>query len=100
MWATSDRASMSRPSARVIRAQQVRQRHRLGMMQRSEMDESSVNVSATATIIGIFFLLSLGATMATFYFMNRCVHGSSSAVSTASMGWEPEKQAMHVNDPQ
>ena len=53
MWATSDRASMSRPSARVKRAQQVRQRHRLGMMQRSEMDESSVNVSATATIIGI-----------------------------------------------
>ena len=85
---------MSTPSARVKRAQQVRQQHRMGMTKVADLDETTVTVSATTTVIAIFFLLSLGATVVTLYVFNRCINQDASALQ--NMGWAPDGQTMRV----
>ena len=85
---------MSTPSARVKRAQQVRQQHRMGMTKVADLDETTVTVSATTTVIAIFFLLSLGATVVTLYVFNRCINQDASALH--NMGWAPDGQTMRV----
>jgi hypothetical protein len=88
------------PSHRVRHAQQIRQarRHRLGMVKREDMDEHSITVSATATIVAIFFLLAIGATAASFYFMNRCLHGEHPGTKE-DLAFAPLKLMLRAMDP-
>jgi hypothetical protein len=81
-----------KPSARVQRAQNVR-RHRLGLAKSEDIDAATLHVSATSTIIAIFFLLSIGATLATWYHLSKCM---GKEPSNGNMGWAPDALRQHA----
>jgi hypothetical protein len=82
----------TQPSARVQRAQKMR-KHRLGLAKAEDMDDTTLYVSATSTIICIFFLFSIGATLSTWYHLSECM---GKETSFGSMGWAPD--ALHQHD--
>jgi hypothetical protein len=65
------------------------------MATREEKDEATVTVSATSTIVCIFFLLSIGALLATFYLISHCM--GDSKPDDLNTGWAPDQQHTTTN---
>lgn len=83
---------MPRVSDRVRRAQEIRRsRHQIGRIKYEDMDEDSVNISATTTIICIFFLLSVGATIGSWYHISACLGDGTTSASSVLDGWLPHE---------
>lgn len=94
MWNSSSRPAHV-PSPRVKKAQETRRRHRLGMTKREDVGDSAVMLSATATILAGFFLLSFGFLSASVFIMSRCIQEGDEE-SQNHVGWSPESQELAV----